>query len=315
LLKSSVQATLEKTNCPADSDCSVGVTDLKCANAQRAFRGLTTSSLTADFDVILTVYCQTSDCSDAEEIAQGVFKTVQETFQAAIADNSFIEALQSEALYSSAASAVFASSAIAANAFTLDRVITLLDGLTEWYPTWHNADNTCSNDGNAPAYMTFTGNFIHGTLESCCNAYYSWKFTECMLLGGATSATYANNEFYVDYISMSCKQSCEVGTAGLNCAGIALRWMTVFVTAKSCCEGKLWWLGTSACVADSTLTSATATAGSGEWYRKEEKCVKDCDDGSDIQCGGMAKRWEETFSSLSACCATKLWWVETSKCT
>ena len=92
-----------------------------------------------------------------------------------------------------------------------------------------------------------------------------------MILGGATSATYATNKFYVNYISLSCRQSCEVGTTGLNCKGLAPKWVTLFANAESCCEEKLWWLGASTCVADSTLTPATVTAGSGEWYRKDEK--------------------------------------------
>ena len=157
--------------------------------------------------------------------------------------------------------------------------------LTEWYPTWYDGDHTCLNDGNAPAYseqfvtlrpfycsaktdalrslalrvsptlvpfstVTNTGNFIHSTLENCCNAYYAWNFTNCMILGGATSATYATNKFYVDYISLSCRQSCEVGTTGLNCKGLAPKWVTLFANAESCCEEKLWWLGASTCVAD-----------------------------------------------------------------
>jgi len=288
------------------TECVVTVGTLVCAGSRRAFRGLSTSTLTVGFEVALSANCAQQDCSDAAQLSEAVQGAVQETFAGAVADGSFLVALQ----------ALPALGATAVNDINFDAVaFDLLADLTSWYPTWHNTDNTCSNDGNAPAYMTLTGNFIYGTLESCCNAYYSWSFTECMKLGGATSATFATNEFYVDYISMSCKQSCEVGTALLNCAGTAPSWKTVFATAELCCKGKLWWLGASVCVADSTLTPVPVTAGGGEWYRKGEKCVKDCDDSSDSQCGGMAERWEEVFSSSSACCTNKLWWVESSECT
>jgi len=306
-----VQAALELKLCPAGStDCKITIKTAVCVVAARAFRGLSTSTLNVDYEVKIAAKCAQSDCSDAEVLSVAVKQVVQETANAAVADGSLVQALPT-ALGATAVGAITQG----VSAFEL------LADLTSWYPTWHNTDNTCSNDGNAPAYMTLTGNFIYGTLESCCNAFYSWSFTECMKLGGATSATYATNEFYVDYTSMSCKQSCEVGTAAvgtapqLNCAGIAPSWMTVFATAELCCKGKLWWLGASACVADSTLIPATAGAWGGDWYKKGQKCVKDCDVGSDSQCGGMAERWDEVFSSSSACCTNKLWWVEPTQCT
>ena len=110
------------------------------------------------------------------------------------------------------------------------------------------------------------GYFIKNSLEDCCNSFYSWDFTKCMILGGASSSAYATNEFYVDYQTGSCKQSCLEGTAGLNCAGIASNWMNVFATAEECCEKTLWWVEASTCVAHSTLTPSTTAAGSSEWY-------------------------------------------------
>ena len=58
-----------------------------------------------------------------------------------------------------------------------------------------------------------------------------------------------------------------MGTTGLNCKGLAPKWVTLFANAESCCEEKLWWLGASTCVADSTLTPATVTAGSKDWFQ------------------------------------------------
>ena len=119
--------------------------------------------------------------------------------------------------------------------------------------------------------------FIKSSLENCCNWFYSWDFTNCMILGGASSSAYATNEFYVNYYSNSCKQSCLEGTAGLNCGGIAPSWKEVFATASSCCEDTLWWVETNKCVADSDLNPPVLAPGSTpvvvipEWYRDGEK--------------------------------------------
>jgi len=313
-LKTSLQASLQAISCPTGSNYSVKVMKLECKSRRRQFRGLlssASSSLVADFEVMLTVYCQTNDCSDANEVVQAVYGTVTDNFRAAIIDSSFITALQS-----SASSTAFASSSAGSDAVTFGQVVApLLEALTDWYPSWHDQTSTCLNDGNVPAYMRNGNSFIRNSLEECCNWYYSWDFTNCMILSGASSSVYATNEFYIDYYSRSCRQSCIEGTAGLNCAGIAPNWVKVFATAESCCEQKLWWVETSRCVADSTLTPFTTAAGSSKWYRDGEKCVKDCDDSSDAQCGGLAERWEETFTTSGVCCSTTLWWVATEDCT
>merc|ERR1719384_1626934 len=96
-------------------------------------------------------------------------------------------------------------------------------------------------------------------------------------------------------------EQCVEGTSGLNCGGIAENWQELYADAAACCDGKLWWVEQNACVATSTGTTATAAAGSGNWYRKGEKCVKDCNDSSDAQCGGLAASWDQTFANSGDC--------------
>ena len=148
-LTTSVQSVLQASSCPDGSSCKVKVTKLECKSSRRQFRGLqaATSSLLADFEVILTVYCQTNDCSDANKIVQAVHETVKDTFSAAIADGSFNTAL------TSSSSTAFAASTVGTDAVTFKAVVApLLEALTDWYPSWHNGKNTCLNDGNAPFY-------------------------------------------------------------------------------------------------------------------------------------------------------------------
>jgi hypothetical protein len=57
-----------------------------------------------------------------------------------------------------------------------------------------------------------------------------------------------------------------------------------------------------------TTTTTTIAPGSGKWYMNwsKYKCVKDCIGG--FQCGGLAKSWDQLYTTQSACCADKAWW-------
>ena len=128
-LKASLQASLQAISCPTGSNYSVKVKKLECKSRRRQFRGLlsSASSLVANFEVMLTVYCQTNDCSDANEVVQAVYGTVTDNFRAAIIDSSFITALQS-----SASSTAFASSTAGSDAVTFGQIVApLLEALTD----------------------------------------------------------------------------------------------------------------------------------------------------------------------------------------
>ena len=141
-----------------------------------------------------------------------------------------------------------------------------------------------------------------------------------MIDGGADQSLFTTNQFYVDYYSDSCVQSCHDDTPGLNCGGLAPSWKELFDTADDCCNAKLFWVQSAKCIADSTLTSVAAISdqGSGDWYVDwiRQKCVKDCQKNSgDSSCGGLAKRWDELYSSASACCSSQLSYKDAEDCT
>ena len=54
------------------------------------------------------------------------------------------------------------------------------------------------------------------------------------------------------------------------------------------------------------MAQATKTAiiSSGLWFVdwSLNKCVKDCDDYADVDCGGIANTWDPLHTSLGACC-------------
>jgi hypothetical protein len=167
----------------------------------------------------------------------------------------------------------------------------------KWYPNWGNTEQTCKNDGKYQPYME-TGNYMKTTLEDCCNAHYWWAIHECLILGGDDLSQVGSGEFYVDYESLSCKQSCfeKDSSATKNCGGLAPKWTETFKKVEDCCANKLFWVNKEACVAASTLTDlADSDKGSKKWYVDwiTFKCVKDCVKGVDEHCGGIAELWDQ----------------------
>jgi len=68
---------------------------------------------------------------------------------------------------------------------------------------------------------------------------------------------------------------------------------------ETCCAKHYDWAK-----ADCIVNSGGTYAGSSEWYVNwvSLKCVKDCNDSSDVSCGGFAKNWDELFGDSAADC-------------
>lgn len=237
---------------------------------------------------------------------------------------------------------------------TLDDIESdILDEFKNWYPHWHgNGDkHTCKNDGQYPTYSEYskrvrlvsppfaatclahppslstlsicavavTQSFFQPSLESCCDQYYGWAKTQCMIDGGANAAAYVTGHYYVDWESSSCKQDCVKDTPGKNCGGLKQGWQETYEDAEDCCNERLFWVNEKACVASSKGQAiADADLGSESYYVNwlTSTCVKDCvkNASSDADCGGLAKHWDEKYDSKSECCNERLWYVETDKC-
>lgn len=170
--------------------------------------------------------------------------------------------------------------------------------------------------------MGLSQTFFRSSLEDCCNQYYSWMFNQCMMDGGADPEDYITGEFYVDFESGSCKQSClkdMCGASEMNCGGLAESWQQTYEDAESCCEERLFWANQKACVAESNgVKLVEADLGSDTFYVdwSEMKCARDCakKSGTPDDCGGLANHWDEKYDRKSECCSTRLPWVDSGDC-
>lgn len=270
-----------------------------------------------------------------------VGKLIQQNFEDSIKNNLNLSLLQALDKIFSAITSVGSDIKLG------DIYSTLLARYTSWYPNWGKNEDTCKNDGHYEVYMK-QGSFIKSTLEDCCNSYYWWTVEECLILGGAHSSNVGSEEFYVDYGSLSCKQSClkKDASATKNCGGLVPQWEESFKKAEDCCATKLFWVDQKSCIADSTLNNLEdSDKGSKKWFVdwSAYKCVKDCVEGTGDHCGGIAQLWDEvsvvvfllllhgickhylisssnlhspqTFDTSAECCKAKLHWVPHSKCT
>ena len=47
------------------------------------------------------------------------------------------------------------------------------------HQNWEGGTDECLNDGNQPVYMT-NSQYMHTTLESCCDSNYFWIYNTCV---------------------------------------------------------------------------------------------------------------------------------------
>jgi len=191
------------------------------------------------------------------------------------------------------------------------------DVVSGFYPNWGNNDVKCldaaDTSNTVPGYMrSDPSKWLYDTIESCCERYYGWDYDTCVVGSGGSSATTSTETWYVNQKDEICQQDCPT-SAGATCGGNAKKWDTLYPTVESCCENKLGYISSSVCVAQSTGGTAVGT---GYWYTDwvAQKCVKDCETGSDPDCGGLASAWDKLDAQLSVCCS-RLFWVDASECT
>lgn len=179
-----------------------------------------------------------------------------------------------------------------------------------YFPNWGGTSGTaekCLNDGELlPEYMqNDPDTWLMDSVEKCCERYFSWTYNDCIVAtsGGSVTST-GSLKWYFD--GDICTQDCRED--GALCGGFANSWNELFDTASACCAGKLSWIPRSTCVAQSTKT---AVASSGQWFVdwSLEKCVKDCDNSADVDCGGIANTWDQLHASSGACCE-RIWYVD-----
>lgn len=184
-----------------------------------------------------------------------------------------------------------------------------------WFPNWGGiagSNSKCINDGNPPGYMRANvGQWLYSGFEACCRRYYGWDYNDCLVASsGGPITTTGSLEWYVH--GEVCRQDCAEGSSS-TCGGFAEPWNELFSSASACCENRLPWITNTVCEARSTNSAVT---GSNLWFVDWtiNKCVRDCDDASDQDCGGIANSWDHLHPSASACCQ-QLWYIERAGCT
>jgi len=329
------------------------------------------SSLLVEYEIIIDAICSSSDCSDAQTLANKVYEEVTGDLLDAIQDGTIVSSLQQ----TSTALATLLQNASATGDFS-EVVVPILALLASyWYPHWQGQTNTCKNDGNEPTYMKIFQTYYEPSLDACCERYfswdiyecngnaitapigfypnggktehkclnatetastipdymlnnpeqwldsdiemccerhYNWEYNDCVSQSGGSSSSTATGEWYVNHEGQICQQDC-LKEVNATCGGLVQAWDTLYSTASDCCAEKLSWIASARCESRSTLTTEV---GSSEWYVdwSTEQCVKDCNDKSDVDCGGFAKNWDEFFASSSDCC-DRLWYIERDECT
>jgi hypothetical protein len=307
------KAPLDPNKCTVTSKATCNNTRRKLVRGERH---LATDTLDVVFNITVTSYCQSGDCSDV----QAIITSVENTVEANLAGST--TGLTGLPTYIQSAVTALSSATVSVNAVLQDVIVPLLENLLNWYPDWHGGTNTCKNDGQYPFYMSRHGSYFRSTLKDCCEYYYGWALNECLTLGGGNTASLASDEFYADYDHEHCVQDCPTGTTGKNCGGLVEgNWVVKYTTASECCKGKFWWIDENVCIGQSSGNAtaiATANAGSDKYYVdwENEKCVKDCAvSTTDAACGGLANKWDPLYTTADICCSTRLSYIARAQCT
>jgi len=302
---------IEGQGCPQDIEyrsCECNILSINGVSQRKRLRRLSRilqSSLLVEYELVIQAICGVSDCSDAQEVANQVYKQVTGDLLDALQDGTIVGSLQE----SSSTLATLLEDATVLGDFS-EVVVPILALLSNWYPNWIRGGNVCLNDGDEPTYMKVFGTYYESSLYACCQRYFSWDIYTC----AGNSAT-APIGFYPNWgkSETKCLNSTKTASATPNhIMKNPEQWLDSDIEA--CCEQHYNWVY-SDCVSLSGGSSPSTTTG--DWYVdwSVEKCVKDCNDSSDASCGGFAKRWDELYGTRSDCCENRLWYIERDECT
>jgi hypothetical protein len=167
-----------------------------------------------------------------------------------------------------------------------------------YYPDWNGANEGCADDGQEPLYMLSNAKlFLFNTREECCKKFFGWNYYVCT----GTLPELPTGMFYPNWSgtsSTTCLNDNKMPTYMLR-----NQQYYFFSSLRQCCEKHFSW--------DIQKCMGTDATGTGKWYVKwgtTDTCVQDCIGASNPNCGGIAKKWDETFSDKNTCCEKKMWW-------
>jgi hypothetical protein len=148
---------------------------------------------------------------------------------------------------------------------------------------------------------------LYDDAQRCCEAlpWVSTAFCTSRSSGG-----YSDKWYVADYSTQKCSKDCATGT---NCVPATNPSTVLFDTALDCCNGKLSWLDSTECDANSNGTPIALTH-SNKFYVSyaDNKCTQDCT--GPTPCGGKPSADKDLFDDAETCCSEKLHWLNEKLC-
>ena len=133
-----------------------------------------------------------------------------------------------------------------------------------------------------------------------------------------TESPSVSGEWYVDWDSETCKQSCVPAGSG-SCGGLAEAQQTLFTDARSCCSKHLPYKNTDWC--EGASIGGSVYEGTGKFYvdYAMSTCVRDCETNGPLDGDGDCKgivtdSWVTLFPTIQGCCSAPLGWVSEGVC-
>ena len=308
-----LEQTLEEQGCPKDAaihscDCIILSLVQDFVSQRNRLRRLSlqlqSSVLVVEYKCVIVAICSSSDCSDAQDVANQLYEQVTGNLRDSIEDGSVVSSLQA----TSSEFFTLLENATILGAFS-EFAVPILALLSDWYPDWSDGSNACLNDGNAPLYMKTSSGYYESSLDACCERNFSWDIYTCT--GGSGTVPVG---FYPNWGSsvMKCFNSAETAETLLDYMhGNSEEWLDDDL--ESCCERHFNWAYSDCISLSGGSPSALAT---GNWYVNDQEkiCQQDCAKESDGPCGGLAESWNTLYETAANCCTEKLSWIASSTC-
>lgn len=171
---------------------------------------------------------------------------------------------------------------------------------------------------NAPICIQDTGlnrvtdptTILYDDASTCCGSL-PWVSRD--FCTSRSSGVYSDKWHVADYSTQTCAKDCATG--GANCVPATDPSTELFDTALECCNGKLNWLDSAVCDANSNGTPLAPTY-TNKFYVSygDNKCMQDCPDTNPAPCGGNPSSDMTLYDDVETCCAEKLKWINPDIC-
>jgi hypothetical protein len=121
---------------------------------------------------------------------------------------------------------------------------------TGYYPNWDKGENKCLDavEGiGPPGYMrNIPQEWLFPDIDSCCERYYSWDKSACIINSGGDMTMAGSSKWFVDWTTSKCVKDCHEDSGDAKCGGLAKNWDDLHTGLSECCE-RLWWLPRQDC--------------------------------------------------------------------